>query len=245
VRIVERRAVPCRRQPALGAAALLLIFLLGGCRKTDETQSPDTSPALHFVFKTGDRFIDDGWVLNQYGIRVDSTYRRHLQNVVSLQGIVGGVNDAIIIVDSITNVRTGSWILDTLVYRLTPDGGLAQYGFLARMVWKREGRVITNRWDKLYVPGSSAWVVGTLDSAGAGRVSGFLESPPDYFQIVIAGQAQVFPAYRVTLSGPSFDATLWLADSPSSLPRLEEYPEPYAGIFTGSLLILTEKVPAP
>jgi hypothetical protein len=155
------------------------------------------------------------------------------------------VSDGIIIVDSIVNPRSGTAGLDTLAYRLMPDGGLAHYGFLARMAAKREDRTIPSKWDKIYSPGSSSWVVGTLDSAGNDRVTALLDPSPDYFQIVNGGQAQVFPAYRVTLSGPAFDATLWLADSPTCLPRFEEYPEPYAGILSGSLLILTERVPAP
>jgi hypothetical protein len=231
----------------LRAAALLFIFLLfsSGCRNTEDSQTSDALPTLHFVFKVSDRFSFDGWRLNQYGIHIDSTQARHVQRVISTQQAVGGAADAIVIVDSVTTVRTGAAAEDTLVYRLTPEGGIAQYGFLSALVRRREGRVIQKNWDMLYAPASAGWLVGRVDAAGVDRVYATMNSPPDYFQVVSGGQALVFPAYRVRMTGSTLDLNLWMTDSPTCFPRFEEYPEPYADILSGSLLILTEKVPAP
>jgi hypothetical protein len=229
------------------ASALLFVslFLAPSCRNTEDSQPGGTTPAVRFVFTPGDRYLVDGWRVNQAGVRIDSTQVRHVQQVISTRGVIGGMNDAIVIADSVTILRSGKVQRDTLWYQLTSDGGIAQYGFLAGIIGTRERREIPMGWDKLFTPGSAGWTVGTLDSAGRDRVSATLSSTPYYFQIVSGGQSLVFHAYRVEMSATMLEMNLWLADSPTCFPRFEEYPEPYVGILQGSLLILTERIPSP
>jgi hypothetical protein len=244
---LQRRAVNMHLSLTVRTSALLCIFLFLAlsCRNTEDSQPGSTSPTIRFIFTPGDQYLVDGWRLNQAGVRIDSTQVRHVQQVVSTQGMIGGMNDVIVVDDSVTILRSGKVQRDTLWYSLTPDGGLAQYGFLAEIIKTREGREIPMRWDKLFTPEATGWTVGTVDLVGREQVSATLSSTPYYFQIVSGGQSIVFPAYRVEMSGSTLDMNLWVADSPTCIPRFEEYPEPYIGILQGSLLILTEKIPAP
>ncbi len=229
------------------APALLFVCSLSllSCRDTEMPQDSDGTDILHPVFREGERFVYDVWDLNRYGQRIDSTRRTHTRVVRSLHGSIGGVDDAIVLSDSIVVQQRGTTFLDTLYYRVSSDSGLAEFGFLATLVRKREGIDIPRRWDRLYQPGVPSWVVGVTDSAGQERLIASLGSGADYFQISYNMMALVFPAWRVEMSGVSMDYALWLSDTPSCLPRLEELPDPYTGIFTGSLFILREAISPP
>jgi hypothetical protein len=224
------------------APALLFICSLPflSCRDTEVPQDSGNNDILHPVFREGERFVYDAWDLNRYGQRIDSTHRTHSRVVRSVQGSIGGVHDAVVLSDSIVVQRTGTTVLDTLYYRVTSDRGLEEFGFLSRLVRKREGVDIPSRWDRLYQPGVPSWIVGVTDSAGQERLIASLGTGADYFQISYNMMALVFPAWRVEMSGVSLDYALWLSDTPTCLPRLEEPPYPYTGIFTGSLLILRD-----
>jgi hypothetical protein len=209
---------------------------------------PVPSPAFRLSVSTGDRFLYDGWDFDWYGYRIDSTVARHTWQVLSTAGQVGGFRDVIIITDSIVTRATSALHLDTLYFRSTTDGSLYRFGFLAALMFRREKRVIQPAWDLLTFPGagsSGSWTVGPTDSLGTEIVNGQIAAGEDYLDATVNGTHSAFPARRCDLLGPSLEYYLWIADSPSCLPRMEEYPGPSDESAHGSVLVLSEVVTAP
>lgn len=200
-------------------------------------------PAFRLSVSAGDRFLYDGWDLDWYGYRIESTVARHTWQVVSTGGQVAGFNDVIVIIDSAVTRATSALRLDTLYFRSAPDGSLFRYGFLAALVLRREKRVIQPRWDLLIFPGagsSGSWAVGPTDSLGSEMVNGTIAAGEDYFDLTVNGVRSAYPARRCDLLGSALEFHLWMANSPSSLPRMEEYPDPFNESTRGSVLVLSE-----
>lgn len=200
---------------------------------------------LRLSFRAGEQFLSDGWRTTSFGLAVDSTRKRHTQIVTGTAAQVGGASGVIVIADSAVTLRTGAVTRDTAYYRLTAEGNLLQYGLLAALVKKREGRDIPKRWDLIYEAGTSVWTVGTVDLSGTDRVTGSLNGTPDYFQVALNTSATLVPAYRISMAGSKLDYYLWISDSPTCFPRLQEEPEVLAGIPSGERRLLTDRISPP
>jgi hypothetical protein len=241
-----RRSAGCR----LILAALLLCFAGGtihGCRDNGTPLGPGTSPAFRLRVSVGDRFLYNGWEIDWYGYRIESTATRHTWLVISTAGQIAGFSDVIVIIDSAVTRTTSALHLDTLYFRSAADGSLYRYGFLTELILRREKRLIQPRWDLLIFPeagSSGSWTVGPTDSLGTQKVTGTIEVGEDYFDVAVNGVRSAYQARRCDLLGPALEFYLWMADSPSSLPRMEEYPDPYNEFARGSVLILSDIVTA-
>jgi hypothetical protein len=217
---------------------LLLLLPLWGCR--DISSLEGTTSERMVQFHTGDRFLYNVWPTDAWGFVLDSLSSHHTWDVLTTAGQLAGYSDVVVLRDSIFFLRIGSTELDTLFLRAESNGTVMEYGFLARLVAQREGRVIPPSWDTLVDFRSPAWSVGALDSTGTNLVGAAFGNQPDYFSVTIDGVSTVFPADRAEMSGNAFDAFLWVSDSPPCFPRWEVEPDPFDDINEGSLWILQE-----
>ncbi len=223
------------------AVALSLVaagFCLSGCRGTD---GPGEQPtAIPFALSTGDRMIYDGWMLNGLGFTIDSTRTQRTWEVLSTTASAGGYTNVTAIREQILVLSNNTTTADTFFLRLTPEGSVLRYGFLADLVRRRENRIISWYWDTLSVPDESSWTVGTLDSAGQIVESATAPGTEDYFNVLVDSISSIFAARRIEMDSERLQFFLWISTSPSCFPRLEEDPDPLDDIDTGSLLLLRE-----
>ena len=233
----------CATVPA--ALQFFCVLLVVSCRQPEATDDAGPLPVFHLAFRPGDRFQSDGWRTASYGFVVDSTRRRHTQDVITTSGQAGGASDVIVIADSAVTVRTGQTARDTIYLRLTGGGNLLQYGLLSGLVKKREGREIPKRWDVVYEAGSSTWTVGSVDAAGTEKVIASVNGTPEYFQVALNTNPTLVPAYRISMSGSKLDFYVWISDSPTCFPRVQEESEPLAGIPYGERRLLTDRISPP
>ncbi len=230
-------------QPAVALLFLAGSLLLSGCRGTT---TPEELPApARFVLAVGDRLVYDGWILNVLGFTVDSTWTTTTWDVLSTTASGGGYNDAVMIREQILRMRTNTATTDTFLLRLTQEGSVLRYGFLADLVRRREGRTIPRRWDTLAIPDVRSWTVGFLDSAGQLSESATVPADEDYFSVKVDSIPSIFAARRVEMNGQGLLYALWISTTPPCFPRLEEDPEPFNANPAGSLLLLRELRRAP
>jgi len=232
----------------LAALLLSVAGTLNGCRDNGTPLGPGTLPAFRLSVSVGDRFLYDGWDVDWYGYRIDSTVTRHTWQVVSTAGRIAGFSDVIVITDSALTRATSALHLDTLYFRSTTDGSLYRYGFLAALILRREKRIIRPLWDLLIFPeagSSGSWTVGPTDSLGTQKVNGTIAAGEDYFDLTVNGVRSAYRARRCDLLGATLEYYIWMANSPSSLPRMEEYPDPFNDATRGSVLVLSDVVTGP
>jgi hypothetical protein len=239
-----RRAI-ARCDNAFHWAIALCLFAapLSGCRNTEspEESSLTTTP----VFKAGDRLIFDGWTTNLYGYTLDTSKARHTWDVLTVTASAGGFNDVIMVREEILHLKTSATAVDTFLLRVTSEGLLLRYGFLAELVKQRESRVIPERWDTLAVLNASVWTVGPLDSAGRTSVTASAPPQDDYFNVEVDGLSSIFSARRVEMESDQLEYALWVSASPPCFPRFEEGPSPFSEVWKGSLLVLRQLQLAP
>jgi hypothetical protein len=216
-------------------------FTLFGCRGTN---SPD-EPAAGFVLAAGDRLVYDGWTTNVWGYTLDSSKTRRTWDVLTTTSSGGGYNDAVMIREEILRLTSNTTTVDTFLLRLTPEGNVLRYGFLADLVKRREARVIPPRWDTLAVPDARFWMVGVMDSAGQMNVSASVNAKEDYFNVEVNGVSSIFAARLVEMESESLQYAFWFSTNPPCFPRFEEAPDPVNGIPNGSLLLLRQLRLAP
>jgi len=220
-----------------------LLFGLIGCR---DTQGPEElPPARTLQFNTGDRFIYEGRVTNQYGVSLDSLRSRHIWDVLSTNSQRHGFSDVVVICDSTVFLVMDSTVVDTLFFRATTNGEVLRYGFLAELLARRQQLQVPKAWDRIAWFGTDVWTVGTLDSGRQFPLTAQFGQQKDYFDVKLNGASIVFPADRVEMSGQTLDYFLWLSDAPSCFPLWEEAPDLFNNILRGSLLILREATIAP
>lgn len=227
------------------ALHLFCALLVVSCRQPEATNDTGPLPVFHLAFRPGEVFLSDGWRTASYGFVIDSTLTRHTQVIVTTNAQAGGASDAIVIADSAVTVKTGQTVKDTAYLRLTAAGNVLQYGLLSGLVKKREGRDIPKRWDLMYEAGSSAWTVGSVDAAGTDRVTATMHGTPEYFQVALNTNPTLVPAYRISMSGSKLDFYIWISDSPTCFPRVQEESEPLAGILYGERRLLTDRISPP
>ncbi len=231
----------------LQRAVALCIFAAGiplsGCRGTD---TPDgLAPPAPFAPAVGDRMVFDGWNLDALGFTVESTRMRTTWDVLSTTATGGGSANVILIRESSLRLSTNVTTLDTILLRVTPEGTLLRYGFLADLVLRREGRTIPRQWDTLSIPYAQSWTVGILDSAGQTTEIATVPATEDYFSVQVDSLSFIFAARRVEMDSERLLYALWISTAPPCFPRLEENPDPFADTATGSLLLLRQLHLAP
>jgi hypothetical protein len=222
---------------------VLFCFTFAGCR---DSQSPELStPLPTILFTAGDRFIYDGWITDLYGFPSDSLSFHRVWDVLATDVKRDGFTDVVVVRDSSIFFVIDSIMVDTLYLRTSTNGQVYWYGFLSDLIGRREHRSVAKQWDPLIRFGETAWTVGTLDSAGQQPLVGQLAAQPDYFAVKINSVSTAFPSWRIEMNGETLEYFLWVSNSPACFPRLEEDPDPFNGINSGSLLILREVTLAP
>lgn len=225
-------------QRAVALSILTAGLSLPGCRGTE---GPGEQPtATPFALTAGDRLIYDGWTLDRLGFTVESTRTQHTWEVLSTTASGGGYSNVTAIREQILLASNNTATADTFLLRLTPEGSVLQYGFLANLVRRREDRIIPWQWDTLSVPDEPSWTVGSLDSAGQIIESATAPGNEDYFNVLVDSVPSIFAARRIEMDSERLQFFLWISTSPSCFTRLEEDPDPLDDINTGSLLLLRE-----
>jgi hypothetical protein len=106
------------------------------------------------------------------------------------------------------------------------------FGFLAGLVEEREESVIERRWDRIVSvsAGTGSWSVGTTDSAGVETAFGRFFADPELVAVTVNGISQAAAAYRVEITSPRLDFTLWIAETPPGFLRFRGESDAFAGI---------------
>jgi hypothetical protein len=240
-RAIARRSGTLHRAIALCCA--LAALPVAGCR---DTNSPDESAApIAFALVAGDRLIYDAWLTNYWGYTLDSTRTQRTWSVLSTGATGGGYYDAIMVREEILRVGTVTTSADTFLLRVTPEGYVLRFGFLADLVRRRQGREIPQRWDTLAVPDAQSWRVGAIDSAGQEGVTASVPTEDDYFNVQVDSVSSIFAARRILMDNEYLECAFWISTAPPCFPRFEEASESYDIISTGSVMILREVHLAP
>ena len=203
---------------------LLLVFsaFADGCRDGETATTPSQSIPFVLNFPAGAQFTYNTWSLDQSYSQPPSaktsTYWTVLGTVKDYQGMSG----VTVIVDS---TITGS---DTLYLATSSTGDLYFYGYLARLARRRLGNTIPPRWDLVaaFSQGASgSWTVGPVDSLGQDIVYGSSVGASDYYSASVDGVTEVFPTYRVDLTGSTLLCSLWFSSIPNTIVRLLDEPD--------------------
>jgi hypothetical protein len=120
----------------------------------------------------------------------------------------------------------------TLAFRFTPDGDIYQYGYLADLVERFEGRTIAPQWDRVaaYSNGwSSSWTVGVVDSAAGESMQGSSSLEELFFTVTVDGTPTIVAGYPIVLSSRYLESVFWVSDDPPGLLRLREERFPALG----------------
>jgi hypothetical protein len=232
--------VPRRVRAYLTLLFFALLFL--SCREANAPVSASTSIPFGFSCSAGDRFIYDGWVINQYGYLVSKSKATYVWNVRATDVTLQGRQHVILIVDSARFANDSSAVIDSVYLAVDPNGDLYQYGFLAYLAATRANHTQPKQWDLIAAfsqgPGSR-WEVGTWDSAGVERMYGTIQSGQDLFSVAVNGVNMVFPGYQVDIESASLRVSFALSNAPPAVLDIDE--EPYLDV-TGRYRELREIV---
>jgi hypothetical protein len=222
---MNRRGTRWNRQvlKVLHLVPLLVVVLVlaGGCRENETGPSSSLTIPFTLGFAPGAQYVYNSWTLDYYGSQ-SVAMSVHTWRVLAIGTSYRGMNEVTVIADS---ASTGS---DTLYLATAPNSDLFIYGFLARIVKRRWGRVITPEWNLVasFSGGSTgSWIVGSADSAGQETVYGNIAGAADYFAVVVDGVTEVFPTFRVDLTGPTLYYSLWFSNTPNAIVQLLEEPD--------------------
>lgn len=227
-----------RRDPSAAkvlAVVLLLVFstLAGGCRDGETATTPSQPIPFELNFPVGARFTYSTWTLDERYPQAPSGKGSAYWTVLQTQEQYQGMSNVTVIADS---ASAGT---DTLYLAMSSSGDLYFYGYLARLARRRNGTEIAPRWDLVaaFSKGTlGSWSVGPVDSLGEDIVRGSNVGASDYYSASVDGVTEVFPTYRVDLTGSTLLCSLWFSSSPSTIVRLLDEPD-YP--VTGQLLELT------
>jgi hypothetical protein len=208
-----------------GAAALFCVILLqaGGCRDTG-TGPVAQSPVTALAFAAGDSLVFDAWVVDSYGYAIPSTHTTPIWVVLSIGGTYAGAAGVTSIAE-LPGPGAPPSAIDTLHFRFLPSGDIEQYGFIARVVRRREHLRLPPSWDRIAafsLPTNSTWTVGTVDSAGTDTLRGTVIGDQGYFVASLDDVRTAFHGYGVSLSSLDIVSTLVVSDSPAAILFAEE-----------------------
>lgn len=234
--VQDRRRASLRRVIHLLRNGALLLLLWGsGCREdTPVNIPPAVDLTLHMI--AGSSYEYDTWRLDFYGFRIPSTLSRRSLTVTDTGVVFGGFSHVVRAVDSVfVALRPGEDTLDhvdSVYLRVASNGDVFWYGFLATLMEKREGSIIERRWDLLASPsaGTAGWSVGTTDSAASETAFGRFFADQELIAVSVNGVSRAVSAYRVEITSPRLEFTLWIAETPPGFLRFREESDGFAGI---------------
>lgn len=205
--------------PAAGIVALGCVLAAAGCRKEEGPAGPD-GPVLRLSFTRGSSFAYETWQLDQYGQRLPGSNGGRVWRVTAVGQTAFGYSDVVIIQD----LRTGS--SPTTIYIRTPESGdIYQYGYCSELVRRLQRRHIPPAWDRIYagdVVTGETWAVGVLDTLGGSILYSSREGEELLFDIVSDSVRTLVKGHLIQQFSSSFDAQLWLSDSPSAFLEIRQ-----------------------
>ena len=226
-----------------GALLFLLLAPMTGCRESGT--GPSGAPAqtvAGLVFAPGDTLLFDAWNYDAYNELVPSSHTAPLWRVQSVNDTWAGAAGVTSISEfSPPEEKPGT--TDTLRFRFLANGDIEEYGFIARVVLRREGVRLAPSWDRIAafsLPTTATWTVGTADTAGQDTLRGTVSGDEQYFIAVLNGVKTVFHGYGVTLSSLDLEYTIIVSDVPSAFLVIEEASTPLANGFLLNLASLTK-----
>jgi hypothetical protein len=208
-----------------GICLVLLVLFSGlskGCRDGETTTNPAPSIPFALNLPVGTQFAFNTWTLDERYPQLPSAKSTTYWRVLSTQGKYLGMSGVTMIADS-AGLR-----VDTLFFASTSAGNLYIYGFLAHITKQRSGYDIPSRWDLVasFSGGTmGSWIVGPADSLGLDVVYGNIAGASDYYSVSVDGVTEVFPTYRVDLTGHTLYYSLWLSNTPNAIVRMLEEPD--------------------
>ena len=205
-----------RRTRTVFLGTILLVF--AGCRE-NATVLTGSEVAEVPKFSAGDSLLFDAWDLDSFGYLVTSSHKVVTWYVASITDTVAGATGVTTVIESTDSTQN-----DTLHFQFRTEGTVYQYGYIAKVVLRREHIQRAPQWDLLADAGrgiGSGWFVGMLDSAGMYPVYGTLEGS-GYFSVAINGIPMVFSGVTAALEGENFIAEVSFSANPPTVLRLFE-----------------------
>jgi hypothetical protein len=227
------------QRATLRVAFFFLGVLSFSCRQDDSATGP--SPiAFKPTFTVGDRYFYDAILTDEFGYGIYSSRSHATWRVLSTGGTSPGFSSITMFQDSSIILRDTTSILDTVFIALTPNGDLYRFGFLATIARIHKRPPPPDNWDCFAVFSNGmdrSWLVGYMDAERTQPVYGRISGSTDMFAVKVKGQDNVFPAYRVDISGPHIDYSYWVSDQPAAFLLFLLEPD---GSESGAQLTLTE-----
>jgi hypothetical protein len=201
-------------------ALVLLLAVLGGCRGDSGVEDAGADGAFVVRMVPGTRMVFDHWQLDRLGARISDSRTTRTWTVIAEDVKAFGFNDAVLVMDSIAGER-----VDSLFFRFSPPGDVFAYGYLARMIQRREGTRVPPGWDRIaafsLLP-PVTWPVGYVDSTQTLRAVGETTGEVLFFEVQLNGVRTAVPARQADISKSNLLASLWLSSTPSAAIRLRE-----------------------
>lgn len=201
--------------PGLVLAGAAILFT--GCREEAAGPSDNIPPRVSLPDNALYRYTT--WQLDEYGGKIQGSDGQRRWTVLSTGVTTLGYDDVTLVGDSSESGPR------TIAFRFTPVGDIYQYGYLADLVQKLEGRTIAPRWDLIaaYSKGwLASWTVGILDSGGTQVMTGSSSDEELFFTVTINGVSTIAAAYPVVLSSRSLESVLWVSEVPPAFMRVRE-----------------------
>jgi hypothetical protein len=201
-------------------ALVLLLAVLGGCRGDSGVEGDGSGDAFVVRMVPGTRMTFDHWQLDRLGAKVTDSRTTRTWTVIAEDIEAYGFNDAVLVMDSI-----GGEGVDSLLVRFNPPGDVFVYGYLARMIQRREGTQVPAGWDRIaafsLLP-PVTWPVGYVDSTQTLRALGETSGDVLFFEVQVNGVRTAIAARQADISKSNLLASLWLSNMPSAAVRLRE-----------------------
>lgn len=204
----------------LQKSVLLFIFIMvfPGCREEQPVVVPER---VEVRLSPGDHFAYENWNLDEYGFRIQTSLYRSSWSVRDTSFQSGLSQPAILVIDSIFSPILSDTLVgaDSVLLRRDSNGDIYQFGFLAGLFRRKEGRETAPGWDRIaaFSQGfNSSWVVGWADSIGGEPVYGTLPNQRRAVAVSVNGINTVVLAYEVIIISQSLYVTLRISDSPSA-----------------------------
>jgi hypothetical protein len=172
------------------------------------------------------------WQLDRFGAKIPGSNAERRWVVRPTGADTLGYSNVTLVDDSSGRGRR------TIAFRFTPGGDIYQFGYLADLVERLEGRTIEPEWNLItaYSRGwSSSWTVGALDSGATETMAGSSSEEELFFTATVNGVPTVVAGYPVVLSSRLLETVLWVSENPPAFLRLREERYPALGGRPGTL----------
>lgn len=221
------RASARHRFSVVWVATLPFFFsLLCGCREPSPTVSTPEPVLLQFVLPLYSYYSYDNWIIDRFGHRILSSRYRTSWKVVDTSAAALGFQGVVTVIDSTFSTtvnETDSLIqTDSNYFRISSNGDVFEYGFIARLLAQRDSVVVTPTWDKLLSPSveqNASWIVETGDSVTGGEFRAVFLPSLELVDDSINGVAMGVLAYHVEIAGANLALGLWVGGSPPAFLR--------------------------